>query len=362
MSILAWCSRLVSLQAKQGCLALSALLCLPFESVSAQASRQAAADGGLVIFGYQRIGEDEFPGTSIDADEFAAQMQELKAGGYVVMPLADAVESLRRGSALPPRAVAITLDGGFRSAHEQAVPQLRAARLPFTMFVVPDAIGTSGRISWGELREIRKTGAAIGVQTASSYHMPLADPGKNEAELNRAIARYRDEFGSAPSLFAYPYGSSDQTARSLVARRSFAAAFGQQGGVAHRHSDLLDLPRVMISEQFGGIERFRLAAQALPLPIIDLLPAQAVLTENPPNVGFTVIERGDLTRLSCSGTGQGRLPVQQLGSSRVEVRVPEVFEPGRVRINCTLPLADGRYRSLGLQFLVPSNVAVEEPE
>jgi peptidoglycan/xylan/chitin deacetylase (PgdA/CDA1 family) len=277
--------------------------------------------------------------------------------------LPQAVDLLRRGSPLPSRAVAITFDGGLRSAYDKAIPRLRAAKFPFTIFIAPSMVGTPGRITWGDLRDASKGGVSVGVQAASYYHMPLARPGKNAEELDRALAQFRDEMGAAPSLFAYPYGSNDKAVRALIAERGFAAAFGQQGGAAHRGSDLLDLPRFMISEELGNLDRFRLAANALPLPITDLLPADTVLAANPPNIGFTVIgAAAGLGRLSCSGTGQGRLTVQQLGSSRVEVRVAEPFDPGRARINCTLPTPDNRYRWLGLQFLVPSEVEMEEPD
>lgn len=363
MSFRAFRSCLFSRWRRRACAGAAALLSGLAGSDPVEAGRQTPAVSGLVIFGYQRVGEDEYPTTSVDFDQFVEHVQELRNGGYTVLPLPQAVELLRRGSPLPARAVAITLDGAFRSAFDKAIPRLRAARFPFTMFVAPNTVGTAGRMTWGELRDAAKAGATVGVQTASFYHMPLAQAGKNAEELNRAIARFRDEIGSAPALFAYPYGSSNRAVHALIAERGFVAGFGQQGGVAHAGSDLLNLPRFMMSEEFGGMERFRLAAAALPLPITDLLPADSVLTANPPNVGFTVPgDAAALGRLSCSGTGQGRLPVQQLGSNRVELRVGQPFDPGRARINCTLPTDDGRYRWLGLQFLVPSDVVVEETD
>jgi peptidoglycan/xylan/chitin deacetylase (PgdA/CDA1 family) len=327
----------------------------------ADAGQQPSTEAGLVIFGYQRVGEDEYPTTSVDFEQFVQHVQELRTGGYSVLSLPQAVDLLRRRNPLPPRAVVITLDGAFRSAYDKAVPRLRAAKFPFTMFVAPEVVGTPGRIGWGELREAAKAGATIGVQTAY-YHMPLAQPAKNVEELARAVSRFRDEIGAGPAFFAYPYGSSSRAVRALVGERGFTAAFGQQGGVVHAGSDLLDLPRFMVSEEFGNLDRFRLAANALPFPAADLLPADTVLTTNPPNIGFTVPGATSLAKLSCSGAGQGRLPIQQLGTDRVEVRVTEPFDPGRARINCTLPTPDGRYRWLGFQFLVPSDVAVEEAD
>jgi peptidoglycan/xylan/chitin deacetylase (PgdA/CDA1 family) len=50
------------------------------------------------------------------------------------MPLDEAVSCLVR-ERMPPRAVAITFDDGYRSIHELALPILRERRLPATVFV-----------------------------------------------------------------------------------------------------------------------------------------------------------------------------------------------------------------------------------
>ena len=116
---------------------------------------------------------------------------------------------------------------------------------------------------------------------------------------------------------------------------------------------MFGLPRFTLNETYGGIDRFRLAANALPLPVTDVLPSDPVLQVNPPAFGFTV--RPGLTslaQLACFASGQGRTKLQRLGN-RIEVRVTEPFPPGRSRINCTMPGPDQRWRWFGMQFFVP---------
>jgi len=58
----------------------------------------------------------------------------LRDGGYVVLPLGEAVRNLRRGT-LPPRSVVLTFDDGFHNFHAAAVPLLEEFGYPATNFV-----------------------------------------------------------------------------------------------------------------------------------------------------------------------------------------------------------------------------------
>lgn len=69
----------------------------------------------------------------MDRERFRARMELLRAGGYQVLPLGEAVERLRRRS-LPPRAVALTFDDGDYDFQAVAWPILREFRFPATVY------------------------------------------------------------------------------------------------------------------------------------------------------------------------------------------------------------------------------------
>ena len=309
-----------------------------------------------VVFAYDRFGEDQTPSISIRIDQFEAHLDELQDSDYQVLPLPRILEALRTGAPLPARTVAITIDEASRSAFREAWPRLKAAGLPFTLFVATDAIdrGSPAHMSWAEVRQLAAAGVTIGGLGASIQSLVSRPADEVRAELRRMADRLQAETGQRPTLFAYPQGEVSSAVRTIVTEQGFTAAFGQQSGVLHPQADRAALPRFMMNESFGSVDRFRLAANALPLPVTDLTPDDPLLTVNPPSLGFTVADGvGDLSRLACFAAGQGRTALERVTEDRVEVRIRDPFPPGRMRVNCTLPAPDGRWRWLGMQFVVP---------
>ena len=309
-----------------------------------------------VVFAYDRFGEDQTPSISIRIDQFEAHLDELQDSDYQVLPLPRILEALRTGAPLPARTVAITIDEASRSAFREAWPRLKAAELPFTLFVATDAIdrGSPAHMSWAEVRQLAAAGVTIGGLGASIQSLVSRPADEVRAELRRMADRLQAETGQRPTLFAYPQGEVSSAVRTIVTEQGFTAAFGQQSGVLHPQADRAALPRFVMNESFGSVDRFRLAANALPLPVTDLTPDDPLLTVNPPSLGFTVADGvGDLSRLACFAAGQGRTALERVTEDRVEVRIRDPFPPGRTRVNCTLPAPDGRWRWLGMQFVVP---------
>ena len=325
--------------------------------LGACATRAQVPETGAVILAYGRFGEDDSPSTSIRLDQFEDHLAELASGDYNVLPLPGVVSALREGRPLPDRTVVITIDEAWRSVYREAVPRLQAAGLPFTLFVSTDPLdrGAATHMTWSELREVAAGGATIAALPAASLPMAGRPLGETAAAIRRSVDRINTELRQTPTLLAYPHGEFGLAHRTLAERAGFVAAFGQQSGAAGRGADLLALPRVVMNEAFGGVERFLQVTGALPLPVADITPVDPLLRENPPAVGFTLAERvANADRLACFATGIGRTGIERLGTDRIEIRFAEPLPSGRVRVNCTVPAADGRWHWFGLQLFVPN--------
>lgn len=315
----------------------------------------------VVIYAYQRIGEDEYPGSSLRLEQFEEQLNELQTGGYNVIGLDDAVRALKEGAKLPDKSVVLTFGGGHRSIWDHAVPRLLNARLPFSVFVPTDPIDweSPNYMTWKQLRELHKKGVTVGIHGADYEHMVnMARPEVLES-INRAAARFREELDFTPQYFAYPFGEYSKALQTIISEWGFAAAFGQQSGVAYDGSDMSALPRFTMIESYGDLERFQLTANALPLPVHDVIPIDNAIKDNPPNVGFTVDKAlKSLDGLSCFATGQGRTKLEKV-ENHVELRLSKPLLTDRARINCTMPaeaygpFEEPRWRWFGMMFAVP---------
>lgn len=318
-------------------------------------STVAAADSAVVLM-YHRVADGGSDSTRIPLDLFAQHIGELTSGAYAVLPIPEIVDALRHGRDLPDRTVGISFDDAYASVHAAAWPRLKAAGLPFTVFVGTGRVdrGAPDSMSWAEVRALAEDGVTIGNRTDASPHLASLPPAQAKSEIVRANTKLTDRLGMAPTLFAYPYGEYNLAIRDVVAAAGFAAAFGQQSGVAHGGSDPYAMPRFVLNARYGDMSRLRRVAGALPLPVEDVSPLDPVVGEhNPPNFGFSVLPGiGGLSALACYASGQGAVQVERLGDHRFEVRLAAPFPPGRSRINCTLPAGNGRWRWYGRQFLV----------
>lgn len=317
----------------------------------------AAAETRAVVIMYHRFGESRYPSTNVTLEQFETHLRELQTGGYTVMALADIVDALLGAKTLPDRAVGLSVDDAFLSVYTQAWPRLKKAGFPFTLFVATGAIDRklSGYMNWDQIREMARAGVAIGSQTETHLHMPDADDARNRGELERSNKRFEEELGQRPSLIAYPYGESSLTVQAVVKEAGFSAAFGQHSGAIGSGGNIFDLPRFATNENYGGLPRFKLVVNALPLPVADITPADPMIgANNPPAMGFTITGpvKG-LNRLSCFSSHDGRARLERLGERRIEIRVKQAFPKGRTRVNCTLPAGDGRWYWFGRQFYRP---------
>ena len=313
------------------------------------------------VFMYHRFGESSYPSTNIRIEQFQAHLNEIRTGGYKVMPLLEIVAAFRREEPLPDRVIALTVDDAFLSVHDRAWPLLKKAGLPFTLFVATDVLNAKrpGYMSWEQIRELVAAGVTIGSQTGSHPHLPTLKQAELDEEFLRSNAQFRTELGFTPDLLAYPFGEFGLREIEAARTSGFIAAFGQHSGIAHSDEDIFGLPRFTMNEKFGSVKRFQLAGNGLPLPVYDVLPADTVIQgNNPPIFGFTVADGiNGLENLACFASNMsGATRIERLGTRRFEVRIKKPFSPGRGRINCTLRAGENRWRWFGRQFFIPKNL------
>lgn len=127
--------------------------------------------GRLCIVNYHRIlpAPDPLLDSEPDIETFRWQM-ELLAKCFNVLPLYDAVQMLGV-EPMPPRAVCITFDDGYRSTYELALPVLKELNLPATVFVTAGCLDKSSMWNDKIIEAIRRL--PVGELDLSSFGLKV---------------------------------------------------------------------------------------------------------------------------------------------------------------------------------------------
>jgi len=299
------------------------------------------AHAGANVFLYHRFDEPHYSSTNIDIDVFAEQLAYLQENQYRVLSLKEVVRRLEAGEPFPEKSAALSVDDSFRSFKEQAMPLIRLYQYPVTLFVNSGSVGTSGYLSWKELRALALEGVDIGNHSSSHDH--LIDVRESETreqwtarvrqDIEKAQLLFEKHLKLTPDLLAYPYGEYNLALAELVQEMGFAAAFCQQSGVIHGTSNLMTLPRFPMGGPYATLKGFREKVHMKPLVVSQENPAEPVIAENNPPVLELLIDAGDadLGRMNCFVQGDNRCEVAAIKD-----------RPGAYRVTAEKPLTGRR--------------------
>ncbi len=325
-----------------------------FSSVYSDLSIAQDEDSAVIIM-YHRFGEEKFPTTNVSLDQFDAHIKELNNGTYNVVPLKVIIEALKRGEKLPPRTLAISIDDGYLSIYKNAWPRLKAANLPFTLFIATQSVNDKNKSSmtWEQIRELDKDPLVdIGHHGHSHEHMINMSLDNALKDILIADQIYQKELGYIPDLFAFPYGEFSENLIAKIQGENFKAGLAQYSSAASSSRNIMALPRFAFNESYADIGRFKLIVNSRALPIKDLLPRFSVLKNNPPVIGFTLTQKiRGLSSMGCYPSHMNEpATIKNIGETRVEIRFDKPFPGGRHRINCTMPGPGNRWYWFGMPF------------
>lgn len=190
---------------------------------------------------------DARPSLVVTPRSFAAQMTALRARGWRTITAADLAADVREGVVPPPRTFVITFDDGHEDGYAEAFPILRADGFVATFFVITDRVGRLGYLTASQLAEMEAAGMEIGDHTVHHVALAAASPSKAVAEIAGAAATIASVVGSAPSTLAYPYGSHDAGAETIVGRLGLAMAFTEVSGCRESYATRLAIPRIRVT-------------------------------------------------------------------------------------------------------------------
>ncbi|OUS09643.1 hypothetical protein A9Q89_12805 [Gammaproteobacteria bacterium 53_120_T64] len=191
----------------------------------------------------------------VSAENFERQMRFLSEAGYQVIPLRKMRAILQGDSAIPPKAVVLTIDDGYRSVYTYAYPILKKYGFTATLFVYTDFIGGSAALSWQQIKTMRDSGV-IDVESHTKTHSSLSFDTQGESlvehrqriavEIDASARTLKKHLGQVPTLLAYPYGDSSRHVVEHMLKSNYQLAVTVKRGANTAYADPLLLQRTMI--------------------------------------------------------------------------------------------------------------------
>jgi peptidoglycan/xylan/chitin deacetylase (PgdA/CDA1 family) len=219
-------------------------------------------DSTLRVLMYHKINDVAENPLSVPVGLFDEQMGLLRDLGYTVVDLEQVLDHYTGATPLPPRAVLITFDDGYRDNLENALEVLGRHGYPAVLFVPIGYLDTTlplpheerlaqrgivnRTLDWSDLPDIERGG--IRVEAHGISHRPLADLEVDEAAREIVLAKLKLEeaLGRPVRAFAYVKGSEAHfklVHLSLLRQAGYDIAFTSVSGANTPRTDPLRLHR-----------------------------------------------------------------------------------------------------------------------
>ncbi len=215
------------------------------------------------ILVYHRFGPAVTDDMTVTTPVFESQLRTLQERGHQVVSLRDLVAALRgAATALPHRAVVLTVDDGHRTVYTDLFPLIRRHRIPVTLFIYPSAISNANyALTWQQLAEMKESGL-VDVHSHTFWHpnfnverRRLAAPAyerfvQDQFTKSRAILEQR--LGGKVDLLAWPFGIYDAELMQWAQAAGYIAAFSIERRAVTRTEKLMALPRYLVVDADRG--------------------------------------------------------------------------------------------------------------
>lgn len=198
---------------------------------------------------------------SVLQSEFKEQIDTLKKAGAVFLTEEELLTAKAENS-FPEKCVWISFDDVDTSVYENAFPILKEAGVPFTLFLIAGHVGADDfsnleMSSWDQLREMKESGLAdFGSHTYDMHRfedetpvflIPEQADGFKE-DLKKSVDLIESELDITVKSFAYPYGNTNKTVRSIVEKQGLEAAYILAPQVIRPDDDDFRINRIIVNQ------------------------------------------------------------------------------------------------------------------
>lgn len=211
----------------------------------------------LIYHGFSTpIPDDDKYKLMCSKDIFEDQLTTLLDAGYTFITLEDLYKYKKGNIGLPEKVVAITMDDGWLGNYTEAFELIQKYKVPATIFIVEELVGTPGYFSWEQAKEMYDSGL-VKIHVHGRYHKAATDYSKEKLieDYNHTHSLVEEKLGAkVQKIMAYPAGDSSESTIKALKEAGFEVQVQTKYGTVNKSSslDLTDLGRIRAERASGS--------------------------------------------------------------------------------------------------------------
>jgi peptidoglycan/xylan/chitin deacetylase (PgdA/CDA1 family) len=171
------------------------------------------------------------PQLTITPKQLRSELAYLVGRGFHFVSLTQIWNRLNGTASLPSKPVALVFDDGYEDNYAVAFPILKQYGAKATFFVITDAVGKRGYMTWAELQRIRAAGMWIESHTVHHRDLTALSAASLRTELVGSRAALKAHLGIDSRFLGYPGGKYKPAIFRAVKSAGYVTALTTQSGV-----------------------------------------------------------------------------------------------------------------------------------
>ena len=216
---------------------------------------------GFPILEYHMVKDDASPEEHryvVPPADFAQQLDYLAEEGYTTITPQDYARARKGKQTLPDKPIILSFDDGYEDNRRVVLPMLEERGMKAVFYMVTNAIGKPGYLTWADLFDLEHSGMEIGSHTANHLPLTTLSPAEQRDELR--LSKLLMEWRGMKTIysFSYPNGAYDDAVVAMLAEEDYLTAVTGEAGLNTLTTNPYLLHRVNIPPPHFGITEFRL--------------------------------------------------------------------------------------------------------
>ena len=173
-------------------------------------------------------------------ERFEENVKTLLDNGYTFITLEDLYKYKNGKISLPQKNIIITMDDGWKGCYTEAFEVLKKYKVPATIFIVEELVGTSQYFTWDEAKEMYDTGL-VKIHVHGRKHIDYSNVSKETliSDYNHTHNKIEEVLGDkVQKIMAYPAGASSKASKKYLKEAGFEIQVQTRYGTVNKSSDL----------------------------------------------------------------------------------------------------------------------------